>query len=275
MGFQTTPSTAAKRKYGGMEIPDARRLKQLEEENRQLKRIVADQALNLQVVKDLLGESGGLRVKRRLAVTEAGETAQISERRACRFTGFAISTRRYRSRRASDATMGRSSLGRLSISGSREAPGRPLAASSWRRQTSRPWSARRRRRHAAAPKPVRLVPMSSRVVGSGTVAVVLPPLKPPLPKSLLPEPKSPPLVQSFEMTLLCIVTSPWRAMALPHKIFAPVVMVMSVSARILPWNSEPVPSVAELPTCQYTPLCGPPLSTDTVELLAVVSVLPI
>jgi putative transposase len=29
-----------KRKYGGMEIPDARRLKQLEEENRQLKRIV-------------------------------------------------------------------------------------------------------------------------------------------------------------------------------------------------------------------------------------------
>jgi len=31
-----------KRKYGGLEIPDARRLKQLEEENRQLKRIVGD-----------------------------------------------------------------------------------------------------------------------------------------------------------------------------------------------------------------------------------------
>lgn len=45
-----------KRKYGGMEIPDARRLRQLEEENRALKRIVADQALNLQVVKDLLGK---------------------------------------------------------------------------------------------------------------------------------------------------------------------------------------------------------------------------
>lgn len=39
-----------------MDVPDARRLKQLEEENRALKRIVADQALNLQVVKDLLGE---------------------------------------------------------------------------------------------------------------------------------------------------------------------------------------------------------------------------
>jgi putative transposase len=45
-----------KRKYGGLEVPDARRLKQLEEENRALKRIVADQALNLQVVKDLLGK---------------------------------------------------------------------------------------------------------------------------------------------------------------------------------------------------------------------------
>lgn len=39
-----------------MEVPDARRLKQLEEKNRQLKRIVADQALNLQMVKDLLGK---------------------------------------------------------------------------------------------------------------------------------------------------------------------------------------------------------------------------
>jgi putative transposase len=44
-----------KRKYGGMSVPDAKRLKLLEEENRQLKRLVADQALNVQVLKDLLG----------------------------------------------------------------------------------------------------------------------------------------------------------------------------------------------------------------------------
>ena len=42
-------------KYGGMELSEARRLSQLEDENRRLKRIVADQALNLQVLKDLLG----------------------------------------------------------------------------------------------------------------------------------------------------------------------------------------------------------------------------
>lgn len=44
-----------RQKYGGMQVSDARRLKQLEDENRRLKRIVADQALNLQVLKDVLG----------------------------------------------------------------------------------------------------------------------------------------------------------------------------------------------------------------------------
>ena len=45
-----------KKKYGGLQVNEARRLKALEEENRQLKRLVADKALNLQVVKDLLGK---------------------------------------------------------------------------------------------------------------------------------------------------------------------------------------------------------------------------
>jgi putative transposase len=44
-----------RKKYGGMDASDAQRLRQLEEENRRLKRVVADQALNLQVLKDLLG----------------------------------------------------------------------------------------------------------------------------------------------------------------------------------------------------------------------------
>ena len=45
-----------RRKYGGLQVSEARRLRALDDENRQLKRIVADQALNLQVVKDLLGK---------------------------------------------------------------------------------------------------------------------------------------------------------------------------------------------------------------------------
>jgi putative transposase len=38
-----------------MDVNEARRLKQVEDENRRLRRIVADQALNLQILKDLLG----------------------------------------------------------------------------------------------------------------------------------------------------------------------------------------------------------------------------
>ncbi len=45
-----------RKKYGGLEVSDAKRLKQLEDENRQLKRVVADQALNIQVLKDVLGK---------------------------------------------------------------------------------------------------------------------------------------------------------------------------------------------------------------------------
>ena len=43
-----------KRKYGGLEVSEARRLKVLEEENARLKPLVADQALDNQMLKDLL-----------------------------------------------------------------------------------------------------------------------------------------------------------------------------------------------------------------------------
>ena len=36
-----------KAKYGGMEVSEARRLRQLEEENRQLKHVVAEQAVDI------------------------------------------------------------------------------------------------------------------------------------------------------------------------------------------------------------------------------------
>ena len=42
-----------RRKYDGMELSDARRMKELEEENRRLKSLVADQALNIQVIKEV------------------------------------------------------------------------------------------------------------------------------------------------------------------------------------------------------------------------------
>ena len=43
-----------KQKYGGLEPGEATRLKALEEENARLKRLVAEQALDNQILKDLL-----------------------------------------------------------------------------------------------------------------------------------------------------------------------------------------------------------------------------
>lgn len=43
-----------KRKYGGLAASDVKRLKSLEEENARLKRLVADQALDNQALKELL-----------------------------------------------------------------------------------------------------------------------------------------------------------------------------------------------------------------------------
>jgi len=40
-------------KYGGLEISDVRRLRMLEEENRKLKRLVADQALDILALKEI------------------------------------------------------------------------------------------------------------------------------------------------------------------------------------------------------------------------------
>jgi len=45
-----------KRKYGGLQQAELQRLKALEEENRWLKRLVAEQALHLQVLQDVVGK---------------------------------------------------------------------------------------------------------------------------------------------------------------------------------------------------------------------------
>ena len=46
-----------KRKYGGLEVSEARRLHALEDENRRLKRIVADLALDNAALKDVLSKN--------------------------------------------------------------------------------------------------------------------------------------------------------------------------------------------------------------------------
>jgi putative transposase len=45
-----------RKKYGGMEVSDANRLRELDTENAKLKRIVADQMLDMSAMKELLGK---------------------------------------------------------------------------------------------------------------------------------------------------------------------------------------------------------------------------
>jgi putative transposase len=40
-------------KFGGMEVSEARRLRAMEEENGRLKRLVADQAIQIQILKEV------------------------------------------------------------------------------------------------------------------------------------------------------------------------------------------------------------------------------
>ena len=55
-GLSTASFYKFKAKYGGLEVSDARRLRQLEEENGKLKRLLADTVLDNAILKDLLGK---------------------------------------------------------------------------------------------------------------------------------------------------------------------------------------------------------------------------
>ncbi len=67
--------------YGGMKADDAKKLKELEKENQRLKRIVANQALDIDILK-----TGKLLTPdcRRRAVVALREKFGVTERRACR-----------------------------------------------------------------------------------------------------------------------------------------------------------------------------------------------
>lgn len=56
MGISDATYYTWKKKYGGLGLSELRRLKQLEEENRQLKKLVADLSLDKQMLQDVLSK---------------------------------------------------------------------------------------------------------------------------------------------------------------------------------------------------------------------------
>lgn len=56
LGVTRTTFYRWKKKFGEMDVSDARRLKQLEDENRRLKKLVADQALDNAMLKEVVSK---------------------------------------------------------------------------------------------------------------------------------------------------------------------------------------------------------------------------
>lgn len=56
MGVSEKTFYAWKKKYGGMGVPELRKLRQLEEENRKLKQLVADLSLDKVMLQDVLSK---------------------------------------------------------------------------------------------------------------------------------------------------------------------------------------------------------------------------
>ena len=94
LGISEATFYAWKKKYSGLGPVELRRLRQLEEENAQLKRIVADLTLDKQMLQDVLKKALKVRQRRQLVSMLLAEY-RISERREenCDLNQFFAATR--------------------------------------------------------------------------------------------------------------------------------------------------------------------------------------
>ncbi len=84
-----------RKEYGGLRLDQAARLRTLEKENQRLKRIVADQAVDIAIFERGVGGKLLSPQRRRKAVDYVRARLSVSERRACRVLRQPRSTQRY------------------------------------------------------------------------------------------------------------------------------------------------------------------------------------
>src|SRR5919199_5758725 len=65
--------------YGGMSSSEARRLKELEKENARLKKLVAEQALDIDILKEVSRKTSEHKARRRKAVLHVQKKFELSE----------------------------------------------------------------------------------------------------------------------------------------------------------------------------------------------------
>lgn len=88
-----------------MTVSEAKRLKALENANAKLKRLLAEQMLDMAAMKDLLSKKMVTPVVKREAVADLKALFGLSERRACQIAGADWKMVRYQSQRAPDTAL--------------------------------------------------------------------------------------------------------------------------------------------------------------------------
>ena len=100
-----------RRRYGGLQVSDAKHLRSLEEENRKLKKLLAEAMLDNAAAKDIASRPGGRRSQSLDARGPAPRVDHVqrvngrSQRRACGLIGMDVSSYRHRSRPADDGPL--------------------------------------------------------------------------------------------------------------------------------------------------------------------------
>ncbi|WP_255481715.1 IS3 family transposase [Rhodanobacter sp. ANJX3] len=96
-GFSEASYYLWRSKFGGMSVPDAKRLKELETENGRLKKLLAEQVLENEVIKDALRKKLVSAPARRELVRQMVDKG-LSERRSLAVAGMSASAYRYATR---------------------------------------------------------------------------------------------------------------------------------------------------------------------------------
>jgi putative transposase len=92
-----------KAKFGGLEVSEAKRLRQIEDENTKLKKLLAEAMLDNAMLKEITAKIVAPLPAE--AVAHLEEVFEVSQRRACDVLGVDRTMVRYRSRRGDDGAI--------------------------------------------------------------------------------------------------------------------------------------------------------------------------
>ncbi|WP_425342779.1 IS3 family transposase [Piscinibacter koreensis] len=94
-GFSDATFYKWRSKFGGMEVPDAQRLRELEGENAKLKKLLAEAHLDMHALKSVPRGKALAPQAKREAITRMVSEHHLSERRACRLVGLSRDSYRH------------------------------------------------------------------------------------------------------------------------------------------------------------------------------------